>query len=218
MESPMYFTSSCNCSCDRGFYSNNTGNINHRTTPNHQAHWLQHSGLTTGSFCIHQSTIQPSFNTQQRIGFITANQNLSKANLLEGSILPLIKFRWKYNTTSDQTTAPFLRWCQLSLMWGEDTQCLSKPISQVPIPTPSSASPYTALIICSAHAKLFHAGVNNTLTVVRQVYWIPTGRQYIQVMFCHCITCKKHSEKPYKALDMVPLPKVRLQDTPSFIQ
>ena len=61
-----------------------------------------------------------------------------------------------------------------------------------------------------------HAGVNNTLTVVRQVYWIPTGRQYIQVLFCHCITCQKHSEKPYKALDMVPLPKVRLQDTPSF--
>ena len=58
--------------------------------------------------------------------------------------------------------------------------------------------------------------MNSTLTAVRQVYWIPTGRQYIKVLLCRCVTCKKHSGKPYKAPDIAPLPKVRLQDTPPF--
>ena len=42
--------------------------------------------------------------------------------------------------------------------------------------------PFIALIIYSTHARLFHTGVNCTLTAVRQVYWIPTGRQYVKVL------------------------------------
>ena len=76
--------------------------------------------------------------------------------------------------------------------------------------------PFTALIIYSTHAQLFHTGVNCTLTAVRQVYWIPTGRQYVKVLLCRCVICKKHSGKPYKAPDMAPLPMVRLQATPPF--
>ena len=45
---------------------------------------------------------------------------------------------------------------------------------------------------------------------------MPTGRQYIKELLCHCITCKKNLGKPYKAPDMAPLPKVSLQDTLPF--
>ena len=68
----------------------------------------------------------------------------------------------------------------------------------------------------STHAQLFHTGVNCTLTAVRQVYWIPTGRQYVKVLLRCCVICKKHSGKPHKAPDMAPLSKVRLQDMPPF--
>ena len=76
--------------------------------------------------------------------------------------------------------------------------------------------PFTALIIYSTHAQLFHTGINCTLTAVRQVYWIPTGRQYEKVLLCRCAICKKYSGKSYKAPEMTRLSKVRLHDTPPF--
>ena len=50
---------------------------------------------------------------------------------------------------------------------------------------------------------------------MRQVYWIPTRRQYIKVLCC-CVNYKKHSGKPYKASDMASLSKISLQDTLPF--
>ena len=70
--------------------------------------------------------------------------------------------------------------------------------------------PFTALIVLSVHAQLHHAGVNHTVTSIRQSYWIPTARQYVRNLLHHCTVCKKHSGKPYPAPDPAPLPKHRL--------
>ena len=161
----------------------------------------------------------------KRTGFVTANE-------LQGAKMIWIKtcqrhIYWKELSSLQSNSAgskqlPLIRQLRLFLDDSGFIRCGGRihnaPLSQL------AKFPYllpprhhlTALIIYSAHAKLFHAGVNSTLTAVRQVYWIPTGRQYIKVLLRRCVTCKKHSGKPYKAPDMAPLPKVRLQDTPPF--
>ena len=83
----------------------------------------------------------------------------------------------------------------------EDTQCSLKPISQIPILASSMTPFHCTHLLYSTHAQLLHTGVNCTLTAVRQVYWISTGRQYVKVLLCRCVIYKKHSVKPYKARD-----------------
>ena len=41
---------------------------------------------------------------------------------------------------------------------------------------------FTDLVIHSTHVKHFHAGVNSTLTALRQSYWVPSGRQRVKTL------------------------------------
>ena len=77
---------------------------------------------------------------------------------------------------------------------------------------------FTSLVIHSIHAKLFHAGINSTLTVIRQTYWIPTARQYIKTLLRHCVVCKRHCGRPFPApdIDPAPLPEMRTCDVTPF--
>jgi len=76
--------------------------------------------------------------------------------------------------------------------------------------------PFTSLIVYDIHEKLFHAGVDSTLTAIRQQFWILTARQYIRTLLRRCTTCKRHIGKPYPAPDPAPLPMVRTSDVPPF--
>ena len=75
---------------------------------------------------------------------------------------------------------------------------------------------FTTLIINNVHIKLFHAGVNSTVTAIRQEYWIPAARQCVKSALRCCTTCKRHQGKPYMAPDPAPLPHARTQDLPPF--
>ena len=88
------------------------------------------------------------------------------------------------------------------------------PISQLakfPYLLPPRHS-FTSLIVHSIHVKLFHAETNSTLTAIRQTYWIPTARQYIKALLCHCVVCKRHCGRPFPVPDPAPLPEVRTHD------
>jgi len=76
--------------------------------------------------------------------------------------------------------------------------------------------PFTSLIVYDIHEKLFHAGVDSTLTMIRQQFWILTARQYIRTLLQRCTTCKWHIGKPFPAPDPAPLPMVRTSDVASF--
>ena len=76
--------------------------------------------------------------------------------------------------------------------------------------------PLTSMIIYSAHANLFHAGTNSTLTTIRQTFWIPKARQRIKSLLRTCTTCKRHSGRPYSIPDPPPLPKMRMHDVVPF--
>ena len=75
---------------------------------------------------------------------------------------------------------------------------------------------FTDLVILQAHTQLHHSGVNATLTLTRQRYWIPSGRQRVRSLLRKCVTCKRVAGKPYAAPDPPPLVKDRLNASRPF--
>ena len=76
--------------------------------------------------------------------------------------------------------------------------------------------PLTRMIVLDAHATQLHAGTSALVSHIRQRYWIPSIRQYIQGQLKKCVTCRKAMGKPYRARDPPPLPKIRVQDATPF--
>ena len=75
---------------------------------------------------------------------------------------------------------------------------------------------FTKLIIYAVHEKYLHAGVNSTLTAIRQSYRIPSARQLIRKLLRQCVICRKTEGKPYQMPDPPPLVKCRVQQTQPF--
>ena len=71
-------------------------------------------------------------------------------------------------------------------------------------------------MIYDIHQGLLYAGINSTVTALRQTYWIPSARQAVRSLIRHCIACQKVEGKPYKAPDPPPLTKERIQETEPF--
>ncbi|XP_060554088.1 uncharacterized protein LOC132715131 [Ruditapes philippinarum] len=76
--------------------------------------------------------------------------------------------------------------------------------------------PFTRLVVLDAHENQLHAGASALITHLRQRYWIPSIRQYIQSLLWKCVQCRMVTGKPYTAPDPPPLPKIRVQDTSQF--
>ena len=76
--------------------------------------------------------------------------------------------------------------------------------------------PFTDMIIRNVHEKLHHGGVGNTVTALRQVYWIPTIGQRVRKQLRLCVICNKLSGKPYRAPDPPPLPKICVEESKPF--
>ena len=79
-----------------------------------------------------------------------------------------------------------------------------------------SKHPFTDLVIQDAHYNQLHAGVNATVTAIRQKFWIPAVRQSVKRVLRCCVTCRKVVGKPYPAPDQAPLPKSRIHELVPF--
>ena len=79
-----------------------------------------------------------------------------------------------------------------------------------------SKHPLTQLVVFETHIKQLHAGVNGTLTHIRQRFWIPCIRQTVKSIIRKCVICRKVSSRPFNPPDPPPLPKCRLNDSPPF--
>ena len=62
----------------------------------------------------------------------------------------------------------------------------------------------TSLIVNHVHVSLCYADVGSTLTALRQSFWIPSGRQYVKKLLCHCVICRKHGGRPYATPESAP--------------
>ena len=51
---------------------------------------------------------------------------------------------------------------------------------------------YTDLIIQCYHKKVFHTGCAQTLSSIRQKYWIPQGRRAVKCVLKKCTICRRH--------------------------
>ncbi|XP_078334132.1 uncharacterized protein LOC144625796 [Crassostrea virginica] len=74
----------------------------------------------------------------------------------------------------------------------------------------------TDLLIDSCHRKSLHFGVSQTLSMVRQTYWIPQGRAEVRRVLRKCIICKRHEGGPYRMPLMPPLPRKRENESSPF--
>ncbi|GBL92650.1 hypothetical protein AVEN_123814-1 [Araneus ventricosus] len=80
------------------------------------------------------------------------------------------------------------------------------------LPTKSRLS---QLLIMREHEGLHHAGVSETLTQIRENYWIVCGRQTVKSCLNKCLICKKFKVRPRNQI-MAPLPANRIQASYPF--
>ena len=74
----------------------------------------------------------------------------------------------------------------------------------------------TELIVQDAHCKVLHNRVKQTLTHIRERFWICTGRSYVKGILSKCLICKRLMGKPYDYPESPPLPSSHLRDGFAF--
>ena len=87
--------------------------------------------------------------------------------------------------------------------------------TKYPILLPRS-HPITSLIIRHNHLNLLHSGASNTLSRVRQTFWIPAGRRAVKAEFAKCLVCQRTEGGPFATPKMAPLPSERVNPAISF--
>ena len=68
------------------------------------------------------------------------------------------------------------------------------------------------LIVVDFHTKLYHISIKQTLTEVRQKFWILKGRNVIRKILRKCIKCQKFNSKSYQYPTTPPITKLRMGD------
>lgn len=74
----------------------------------------------------------------------------------------------------------------------------------------------TTLLVRKAHTHVLHGGVADTLSSLREQYWIPRGRQVIKGLLRPCVVCKTIEGRPFKLPGPPSLPKERVTHTEPF--
>ncbi|XP_068738134.1 uncharacterized protein [Montipora capricornis] len=72
------------------------------------------------------------------------------------------------------------------------------------------------LIIRATHLMVMHAGVRETLTQLRQTYWILKGRQLVKRILHQCVTRKKAEGRPFRSVNFPLLPQPRVTGSQPF--
>ena len=77
--------------------------------------------------------------------------------------------------------------------------------------------PFVDLLIRHFHTQLVkHNGVSDTLTSLRERYWILRGRQTVKRVIRSCTICLRHESLPYSHPTPPDLPGDRVSDDPPF--
>ena len=75
---------------------------------------------------------------------------------------------------------------------------------------------FTRLVIEDAHSKVLHSGVLQTLSTIRQEYWIPQGRAVVKKALKDCRVCRCVEGAPFAMPRMPDLPKERVARSKPF--
>ena len=77
-------------------------------------------------------------------------------------------------------------------------------------------SRYTRFVVIHYHEKALHAGVSQTLALVRSEYWIPSGRTVVGSVLHRCVKCQKYKGAAYKLPLMAQLPMEGVSESQAF--
>lgn len=75
--------------------------------------------------------------------------------------------------------------------------------------------PFTKLIIRDCHEKTNHSGLQSTVTLLRQHFWITSIRQTVKTFLRKCTKCKRVAGQPYQTPLPAPLPASRVNNSSS---
>lgn len=76
--------------------------------------------------------------------------------------------------------------------------------------------PFVTLLIRRAHESSKHSGINDTLTLVRERYWVLRGRRATKEIVKSCVTCRRIEGHPYTSSPAAELPSERVSEDPPF--
>ena len=74
----------------------------------------------------------------------------------------------------------------------------------------------TTLIVHSAHQRVQHNGVKETLGEIQGKYWIVQGRSLVKAVIHKCVVCKRFEGKHFSSPPAPPLPSFRVTEAPPF--
>ena len=75
---------------------------------------------------------------------------------------------------------------------------------------------YSELVVWEAHNLVFHNGIGETLSCLRQKYWVLRGRELVKKQIRKCTICKKLEGLPFKFSVTPDLPLERVSDCAPF--
>ena len=87
--------------------------------------------------------------------------------------------------------------------------------SKNPVLLPSK-NDFVNLMIKDVHHRIKHSRVRDTLTTLRESYWILRGREATKRIIKQCIICRKFDGFPFKPQPTPDLPDMRVADAPPF--
>ena len=72
------------------------------------------------------------------------------------------------------------------------------------------------LIVRDAHDRVQHNGVSETLTELRDKYWIVRGLSFVRKVIHRCVTCRRFEGRQHYPPPPPPLPAFRVREAPAF--
>ena len=84
-----------------------------------------------------------------------------------------------------------------------------------PILLPSK-NDFVNLLIKDVHFRVKHSEVRDTLTALRETYWVLRGREATKRIMKGCVICRKFEAVPFKPHPTPDLPEIRVADSPPF--
>ena len=77
--------------------------------------------------------------------------------------------------------------------------------------------PFVDRIISDTHARVKHSRIRNTLTTIRERFWVLRGRQAVKQVLRKCVVCRRAEGVPFPTPPSPDLPPERVSDAPPFV-
>ena len=125
--------------------------------------------------------------------------------------------------SKDRNSNPPTYVTQFGLFLDEDVIKCKGRLNNAPLPV-NTRNPillpakheFTHLLIKQSHECVKHSGIRDTLTTLRERYWVPRGREAVKKIIRSCVICRKHEGTPFSSLPPTDLPSNRVSEDPPF--